>query len=129
MADRFPIRISPALSPLLRLIRVKPESAFVELGDDALTIQFGYVDASIPYRNIETVEKGPWKIICGYGLRLAPGKTMGYVSGIGDVVYLSLAEPQDLKSGPGKMSMSRERAAISIEEPDPFIEALATRLA
>lgn len=128
MADKFAIRISGVLSPLLKVIKVNRESAFVELSDDALSIQFGYVNARIPYTNIATAEKGSWSIAYGYGLRIAPKKTMSYVSATSDVAYVALKEAQDLKAGPGDMSISRERVAISLEEPDMLVDALKAKL-
>lgn len=126
--DRFPIKIGSLLALPLRIIKVKPEKAWVELREQSLYIEFGYVFAEVPYANVESVDVDAWSWIFGYGLRIATKKTVGYVSARGPVAYLQLKEPQSVKVGPGSFSFEAARLAISLVDPAAFRDALRTRL-
>jgi hypothetical protein len=124
--DRFPIKIG-MMGPFLKLIKVNKEAAHVDLAEEELTVTFGYVGAKIAYDNVEAVEKKGWNILYGLGLRPALGGTLGYISAAGDAVWITLKEAQDLKVGPGSVTMSRTKVAISMEDPDGFVAALEQR--
>ena len=116
------------LAPLLKLIKVNDSNSYVDLGSDAMVVQFGYIDATIPYSNIDTVEVKSWGLIYGIGLRPGPDESLGYIATAGDAVWVALKEPQDLKAGPGSLTMNRARIALSMEDNDAFAQALEERL-
>ena len=119
---RHQIRIAPSWSLLLRIIRVRRERAFVDVDSDEIKIQFGYVSATIPYSNISEVEPRKWPILYGIGLRIGKDRTIGYIGSTDGVVGLSLVEPQRLQIGPRNLSMECRNIAVSLVDPEAFIE-------
>ena len=67
---RFPIRIGPRSRLLLRLLfGVKPENAYVDLGDE-LDARFGWSRIRTPVSNIARWRiEGPWLWITAIGVR------------------------------------------------------------
>ena len=129
MSDaRYPIRISAVFGLVLRLLKVKKDTAWVELGDDGLHIEYGYVAADVAYDNIEEVAVRHWPTLYGFGLRVGPKRTMGYVAAGGNVVWLVLKEPQPLSLGVRKLTLERKQIAVSVADPEAFTEALRLRL-
>ena len=124
--NRYPIRLG-LFRFFLRIIKVKRDTAYVDLDDECVSIRFGYIDAQIPYTNVATVEVRDWPAIYGAGLRIARHRTMGYIGAFGDAVWIQLAEAQRLKAGPGKMGMNRDWVAISVENPEEFAAELQRR--
>ena len=126
--ERHPIRLG-LMSFMLRLIKVRAENAYVELSDESLAVQFGYVDAEIPYANMEAIEIKPWPVLGGVGLRIWTNRTMGYIGALGDALWITLKEPQDLRAGPGSMSMQRRAVVISTDNAVALKAALESRFA
>ncbi len=67
---RFPIELGRRSRPLLRLLfRVKPETAYVDLGDE-LDARFGFGHVRTPIENIVSWRiEGPWLWIKAIGIR------------------------------------------------------------
>ncbi len=67
--DRFPIELGKRSRRLLRLFGVRPENAYVELGDD-LEAHFGFGHLRTPVNNITGWRiEGPWLWITAIGIR------------------------------------------------------------
>ena len=68
---RFPIRVEPRYRLILRLFGVKPENAFVDLGD-ALEANFGWSHIATPVSNCARWSiEGPWRAITALGVRMS----------------------------------------------------------
>jgi hypothetical protein len=68
--QRFPIELGRRSRPLLRMLfRVKPETAYVDLGDE-LDVRFGFGHLRTPVDNIVSWRiEGPWLWITAIGIR------------------------------------------------------------
>ena len=68
-AIRFPIRIGRRSRPFLRLWTVRPDMAFVELGDD-IEVRFGRFRIRTPLANLASWRiEGPFRWITAIGIR------------------------------------------------------------
>jgi hypothetical protein len=68
-AQRFPIRIGPRSSPLLRLFGVRASNAYV-IVDGELDAHFGHFRVHAPLTNIVRWRiEGPWRWITAIGVR------------------------------------------------------------
>jgi hypothetical protein len=75
MADpavqRFPIRVDPRYRLLLRIFGVRPENAWVDLGE-TLEANFGWSHISTPVSNCASwAIEGPWRAITALGVRMS----------------------------------------------------------
>jgi len=70
--QRFPIRVEPRYRLLLRIFGVRPENAWVDLGD-TLEVSFGWSHVSTPVSNCARwAIEGPWRAITAVGVRMSP---------------------------------------------------------
>ena len=68
---RFPIRVEPRYRLILRLFGVRPENAYVELGE-TLEAHFGWSHISTPVSNCASwAIEGPWSPITALGVRMS----------------------------------------------------------
>lgn len=69
--QRFPIRVEPRYRLLLRIFGVRPENAWVDLGD-TLEVSFGWSHVSTPVSNCTRwAIEGPWRAITALGVRMS----------------------------------------------------------
>lgn len=69
--QRFPIRVEPRYRLILRIFGVRPENAFVELGE-TLDAHFGWSHISTPVSNCTRWSiEGPWSPITALGVRMS----------------------------------------------------------
>lgn len=68
---RFPIHVEPRYRLILRIFGVKPENAFIELGE-TLDAHFGWSHVSTPVANcVRWSIEGPWSPITALGVRMS----------------------------------------------------------
>ncbi len=66
---RFPIELGKRSRPVLRLFGVRPDNAYVELGDH-LEAHFGFGHLRTPISNVTSWRiEGPWRWITAIGIR------------------------------------------------------------
>ena len=121
---RFNISVSPFWAPFMLIIGVVPTVAHVQLADDALTVSYGFYNKRIELSEIESVEAISWPWYYGYGVRLSPGPTLGYVASGEGVVSLTLRAPKKL----GMLGIKFKKVAISLTDADAFVTQLRARL-
>ena len=69
--QRFPILVEPRYRLVLRLFGVKPENAFVDLGE-TLEASFGWSQITTPVSNCRRWSiEGPWRAITALGVRMS----------------------------------------------------------
>lgn len=68
---RFPIRVEPRYRLVLRLFGVRPENAYVDLGE-TVDAHFGWSHISTPLSNcVRWAIEGPWSPITALGVRMS----------------------------------------------------------
>ena len=117
---RFAIRTSRLWGLPLRIIGVKPEAAFVELGDRTLDLRFGSYRGSVERSTIDGVETMKWPWYDGVGIRMGRG-IFGLIGDTGDAVAVLFKSPQPFKY---IVSVEATRLAFSLEDGEGFIRAL-----
>lgn len=69
--QRFPIRVEPRYRLILRIFGVKPDNAYVDLGEN-LEASFGWSHISTPTSNCASwAIEGPWRAITALGVRMS----------------------------------------------------------
>jgi hypothetical protein len=121
-AQRFEILLSPAWRPMLRLLRVSPETAFAEIAKGRLHVRFGIFEQAFPLDAIESTTAAQWPVWAGVGPRYFPG-TVGFVGTFVNTVLVRFSEPQRWQF---MFPLPFERLFLSVKNPDAFIEALTT---
>ena len=118
--QRFDILISPAWRPMLRVLGVKPESAYAELTGDEMHVRFGRLSHTFSVDAIETAAIDEWPLWAGIGPRYAPG-TVGFVGTFINTVLVKFSEPQTVRA---VFPMRCNRLYLSLKEPQKFIAAV-----
>lgn len=121
---RFPIEIGRRSRPLLRLLfRVRPETAYVDLGDE-VEARFGFGHLRTPLGNVVSWRiEGPWLWITAIGIR----------RGIRDGVFTFAGTHQggvrlDFRERVAAMRFFRIPALyVTVTDPEGFTAALAAR--
>lgn len=124
--DRFPIRRDLAWRVPLLIILATASRSMVTLDDDGIDVRFGVAHVQIPIDNVASVHRRDWSWLLGVGIRIADDKTLGLIGSSDGVVQIALREP----TVEGSLFLRRPRnIAISLEDPDAFIEAVRARQA
>jgi hypothetical protein len=123
--ERFAIRCDDVWRLYLAAVGVTPASACVEVADEALTFRFGWLEESIPLRDVGGVAAIGWPWFYGVGLRVAPGATLGLVGSTQGVAAVTLARPRPIKV---PFTMFFDRVAASFESRAGFVEAVEARV-
>ena len=122
----FTIARSPVWRMPLLLIGATAERSRVTLEDEVLDVRFGAAHVRIPYANIRAVTPRAWRWWLGIGIRIAGDKTLGLVGSTTGVVQIALKAP----SVEGVLFMRHpHNIAVSLEDPDGFVQAVEARLA
>ena len=104
-------------------IAATADNSYVELSDDAVRLRFGaWFDRSFRRDLVTDAQQRAWPIINGLGIR-AGGEVYGVVGSTEGVVELQLSERVPLPFW--GFPWSARRIALSLEDPDAFIAALA----
>lgn len=119
-AERFDILISPAWRPVLRVMGVKPETAFVELAKGELHVKFGRFEQAFPLEAVDTVTLAQWPLWAGIGPRYLPG-TVGFVGTFVNTVLVRFAEPQRWQF---MFPLPFKRMFFSLKDPEGFMAAV-----
>lgn len=121
-ALRFDILVSPAWRRVLRVVGVRPETAYVELGTNELLVKFGRFEQAFPVDAVEGARTADWPLWAGIGPRYLPG-TVGFVGTFVNTVVVTFAPPQRFRF---MFPLPFKRLFLSLKDPDAFITALTT---
>jgi hypothetical protein len=120
-AERFQIRIDPLWQPLLLAGGATPATAYVELRDDTIEIQFGWwFKETLRRADVTEAVIRQWPVWMGVGWRTNFLGQVGLIGSYRGVVELRLRTPIRVWQ-----ALPCRRLAISLEEPGRFLEALA----
>lgn len=119
---RFPIRVEPRYRLVLRLFGVRPENAFVDLGDD-LDARFGWSRITTPVSNITRWSiEGPWNAVTALGVRRGLRK--------GDITFAGTARGGvrlDFRDPPRYAIFRPPALYLTVEDREGFAAALSAR--
>lgn len=122
-ATRFPIRRDPWWAPLLLLLGATPGRSCVELADDRLVARFGWLfHHGFPLADIEGAGRRSWPLLYGIGWRTNLFGVIGLIGSRGNVVEVRLRRRRWIWM---LLPLSCNRLAVSLEDPEAFLEALA----
>ncbi|MEX1252784.1 MAG: hypothetical protein WEE64_00440 [Dehalococcoidia bacterium] len=123
MAERFRIRIDPFWRPFLLIGGARSESSYVEVEEDSISIRSGWLfNQTIPRDEIEGAAPTEWPWWAS-SWRTNFSGTIGLVGSYNGVVEILFRERRRLWGFTGY-----RRLAVSLEEPERFIEALGVPL-
>jgi hypothetical protein len=121
-ATRFPIRRSPWWAPLLLLFGGTPGRSYIELADGRLVAHFGWLfHYSFPLADIEGAGKRSWPVLYGIGWRTNLFGIIGLIGSYRNVVEVRLKRRRWVWM---LLPLSCNRLAVSLEDPEAFLEAL-----
>jgi hypothetical protein len=122
-ATRFPIRQSPWWVPLLFLFGATPGRSYVELADDRLVARFGWLfHRSFPLADIEGAGRRSWPLLYGIGWRSSLFGVIGLIGSYRNVVEVRFKRRRWVWM---LLPLPCNRLAVSLEDPEAFLEALA----
>lgn len=119
---RFDILVSPAWRPMLRVIGVKPETAYVEVSADELFVKFGRFEQAFSLEAVESAQPAEWPLWAGIGPRYLPG-TVGFVGTYVNTVMVRFGTPQRFRF---MFPLPFKRLFLSLKDPEAFIIAMTT---
>ena len=122
-ATRFPILRSSWWAPLLSLFGATPERSYVELADGRLVARFGWLfHHGFLLTDIEGARRRSWPWLYGIGWRSNFIGLIGLIGSRGNVVEMRFKRRQRMWL---LLPVSINRLAVSLEDPEAFLEALA----
>ncbi len=118
---RFLMKLDPWWRPVLLVGGATPDNSYLEITDEGVTARFGVLfNRMIPRDQIESAAEADWPLWLGVGWRMAFGGRYGLIGSYNGIVELQLKEPiQVLRF------LSFTSIAVSLEDPQAFIDALA----
>ena len=119
MATRYSIRIDPWWRPLLLVGAATADNSYVDVGEEAVEVQFGLFHRTIPRSEIEGAEPKRWPVWMGVGWRTDLRGTFGLIGSYQGVVEIRLRTPLRVWG-----VLNCPKLAVSLEEPDRFLEEL-----
>ena len=120
---RFPIRRDPWWAPLLFLLGGTPGRSYVELAGDRLVARFGWLfHHTFLLTDIEGARRRSWPWLYGIGWRSNFIGLIGLIGSRGNVVEMRFKRRQRMWL---LLPVSINRLAVSLEDPEAFLEALA----
>lgn len=118
--SRFQMRLDPWWQPLLLAGGATPSNSYLELDEETLTVRFGVLFRDeIPRANIEGASETDWPWWMGVGWRTNLRDLAGLIGSYRGVVEVRLDTPQRVWR-----LLSCRRLAVSLEEPQAFLDAL-----
>lgn len=121
-ATRFPIRRDPWWVPLLVPYGATSGRSYVELADDQLVARFGWLfDYSFPLAGIEGAGPRSWPWLYGIGWKSNVFGVIGLIGSYRNVVEVRLKRRRWIWM---LLPWSCNRLAVSMEDPEAFLEAL-----
>jgi hypothetical protein len=122
-ATRFPILRSPRSAALLSLFGGTPQRSYVELTGDSLTARFGWLfNYRFALADIEGAGRRSWPLLYGVGWRTNLIGVVGLIGARENVVEVRLKRRRWVWM---LLPLSCNRLAVSLEDPEAFLEALA----
>jgi hypothetical protein len=119
---RFPIRVEPRFRTILRLFGVKPDNAYVELGDE-LDARFGWSRITTPVSNcVHWSLEGPWLALTAIGVR----RSIRH----GDVTFAGTPRGGvrvDFRTPPKYFFLRPPALYLTVDDMDGLAAALAAR--
>ena len=107
--------------PLLALFGATPGRSYVELTGDQLVVRFGFLfHHSFPLAGIEGGGRRSWPWLYGVGWRSNFVGVIGLIGSRSGVVEIRFRQRRSLW-----MLLRFNRLAVSLEDPEAFLEALA----
>ena len=120
---RFPIRRVRWAVPLLSLFGATAGRSYVELTEDKLVARFGWLSHyTFPIADIESAARRSWPWFQGIGWRTSFRGTLGLIGSYDNVVEVRFKRRRSLWM---VLPLPCDRLAISLRDPDAFLEALA----
>ncbi len=120
---RFPIRRDPLWAPLLALFGATPDRSYVELASDRLVARFGwFFHRSFNLTDIEGGGRRSWPWLYGVGWKGNITSVVGLIGSYQNVVELRFKRRRWIWM---ILPVSFKRLAVSLEDPEAFLEALA----
>jgi hypothetical protein len=120
VSERFQIRIDPWWQPLLLVGGGTREGSFVQIEGGKVKVRLGwFYDHELSLSDIESVKEVSWPLWYGIGWRTNFSDQVGLIGSHEGVVEMRLREP--LRWG----LLRYKRLAVSLEEPQRFVEAMA----
>jgi hypothetical protein len=122
-AMRFPILRSPLWGPLLALFGGTSGRSYVELASDKLVARFGWLfHRSFPLTDIEGCGRRSWPWLYGVGWRTNLIGVIGLIGSYQNVVEVRLKRRRWIWM---ILPLSCNRLAVTLEDPEAFLEAIA----
>jgi hypothetical protein len=119
---RFAIRRDPVWRPLLVLFGATSGRSYVQIEGDRLSARYGWLfDKAYRLSDIESVRRRGWPFFMGIGWRSNLVNLIGLIGSWNGVVEIRFREKQ---RGWLILPYSIIRLAISLEEPEAFIDTL-----
>jgi hypothetical protein len=121
VTGRFPIRIDAVWRPFLLVGGVREQTAYVDVGEDAITVRFGWLfNQTMARDDIEGAGRVSWPWWAGIGLRLLYfSGGVGLTGSYNGVVEIRFRARRRLWGFTGC-----RRLAVSLEEPERFLQTL-----
>ena len=121
---RFNIRIDTIWRAGLVLGGATSQNSYVILGDDGMHFRFGLLfNRTIPYDQVAAVFPRSWPFLYGIGVRPNLRGVIGLTGSYHDVVEVRMKQ----RIGNWLGVFPCDRIAVSLEEPEAFIEELSRR--
>jgi hypothetical protein len=119
---RFAIRRSPVWVPLLVLFGATTDRSYLEVAGDRLVARFGWLfHHSFPLGDVEGAARRSWPLLCGIGWRSNLFGIIGLIGSRTGVVEVRFRRRRWLWM---VLPLPCDRLAVSLEDPEAFLEAL-----
>lgn len=120
--NRFMMRLDPAWRPLLWVLGGAEPASFVEIDADSVRFKFGYAfDRTVPRSDIEAAALRDWPWWMGIGWRSNLRGLIGLIGSPRGVVEVQLRTSTRTWG-----VFPCDRIAVSLQDPEGFVEALST---
>ncbi|TDC37718.1 hypothetical protein E1211_09445 [Micromonospora sp. 15K316] len=124
MSRRFPFRFDPTFRPVLALLGVRPETAWVAVDEERLVVRFGPWRLATARENVTGVERGGpyrwWRVIGPHLSLVDAGVTFGSSTAAGLCVRFRTPVPA---LAPGRWLRHRA-VTITVTDPDDLAGVL-----
>jgi len=122
---RFPIRIDAIWRAPLLAGGATARNSYVALTDEGVHFRFGLLfNRTIPYEQVNAAFPRSWPLLYGVGWRSNLRGVIGLIGSYHDVVEVRLKT----RSRAWALIFPCDRIAVSLEDPERFVEALSERL-
>jgi hypothetical protein len=120
---KYNMRIDPIWRPLLLVGGATAANSYAEIEGAELRIRYGLFRHTLQLANVASAAGRSWPLWGGIGWR-AWGEQLGLIGSTENVVELQLNEAERFGLGFVPWPFGVRRIAISLEDPQAFIDAL-----